>query len=201
MRTLIMLFLLLAVEFPHSYGQKVSRKPETSTKERGLDVAPSAKLAGADELDKIAIEIKRTRSVATEALNCDKQVIRNVLPEIESKFAQRGFTAQESFDASSESWIDIRFYSPLQTDKCMNQKSYLDYVTDLGHLNFRTAPDHADIELELKNLNKTTTYGKWYEPKTYNVKYTKDGYEPFERQCTVLKGQRTDCYAELKKKP
>lgn len=200
MRTLIMLFLVLAVEFPYPYGQKMSRKPETGSKERVLDVAAPATLTGADVFDKTAIEIKRTRStVATEALNCDKRVIRNVLPEIKSKFEQRGFTEQESFDASTESWLDIRFHSPLQTDKCMNQRSYLDYVTDLGHLVFRTAPDKANIELERQNLNQTTTYGKWYEPKTYSVKYTKDGYEPFERQCIVVKGQRTDCYAELKK--
>jgi hypothetical protein len=195
MKTVISLVLLLALGAICTEGQDERNKPKAKAKKK-----PAA--AQGFSFSESAKEIRVNRpEVRGKALDCDTTIILSALPEIKSQFAEKGFTEKDSFAAALDGWKLVRLESPLQGDRCMHRASFQQFTVSLGRLVFRTTPDHADIEVRGKPpINKQTLHSIWYEPRTYQVKYSKEDYEATELECTVLKGESTDCYAELKKK-
>jgi hypothetical protein len=145
-------------------------------------------------------EIKaRHPRIPSEVLVCDETIVSTALPEIKTKFAARGFTEDEFKAAALDGWKIVRNESPLQTNRCMHSGSFQQLTLNLGRLVFITIPDKAEIGVGGNPLDKQTKFSHWYQPKTLRVKYSKEGYEPVEIDCTVVEGTSTDCYAELKK--
>jgi hypothetical protein len=155
-----------------------------------------------DALNITSLKIRENvPTISDSTLQCDRAVVVETLPAIKSKFAENGLEEDDALDAVNEGWMEVRFRSRLSPSKCMVQSSFQQYVGDLGKMIFRTTPDHAAIEVGGASLHRETSYKKWYPPKTYNVKYTKEGFRSAEKQCEIVKSTPTDCFAELVPNP
>lgn len=192
MKTLILTLFAIAVLSNPSYGQRrtVARKPAAS---------PGAVAYVHENMfKKGAREIKTLRpAVPNETLTCDAGVISSVLPKIKIEFAGKGFTEDDATDAAVDGWKIVRLTSPLQPDRCMHRDSYHQLTFTLGKLVFTTTPDRASVEVA--EFRGETTTRRWFEPQTYQVKYSKEGYESVELACVVLEGKSNECHADLKK--
>lgn len=166
--------------------------------------APPAKAAVAKDLYTSSLtRIKRRLPDFDDAtVNCDKAVIENTLPAITEKLKSAGFTAEDATEATLNGWENVRLRSALPSTKCMVQKSFQEYVGELGRMHFRSSPSGATIEVDAQPLQQNTDSKRWFEPKEYKVKYTRpDCCLPVETTCKINESAETDCFAELPKKP
>ena len=188
----ILFILLIALGHPSSYGQ---------SKANAKKAAKQTGMLQASAFSESAHEIKTARpEIRNSTLVCDRNVIADVLPDVTTRFVKNGFTEKDSTEAASDGWKIVRLTSPLQPDRCMHKDSFEKLMFNLGKLIFSTTPNEAAIELDGKDLKKWTTHTKWLPPKTYQVKYSKEGYDEIEMSCGVLEGKPTNCHADLTKK-
>lgn len=196
MKTSTLLLLFFTLGCPTHYAQMTAKGKKPAAK-------PSAGSPGfqMDVLKASALEIKAARpQVSSKALACDRSVISEALPKITTQFVDQGFTQMDSTQAVADGWIFVRVSSPLQPERCMHKDSFEKFVGNLGKVVFSSTPSVAAIELDGRDLNRSTTHTKWLPPKTYNVKYSKDGYEDAEITCEAVERKPSECHADLTKK-
>ncbi|MDQ1590863.1 MAG: hypothetical protein QOG71_1490 [Pyrinomonadaceae bacterium] len=164
---------------------------------------PQSTAPAQDEFAATFKEIKWMRpAVKILTLECDKEVIRTTLPEIQKVYAESGLTEDHAQAAALTAWKEVRLTSPLQPNKCMVSASYTAFTLSLGTLVFKTTPGDADITIDGKNIADKTSHSRLFESGIKRkVRFSKPGYAPVEVVCTAVERTSTDCYAELKPAP
>ncbi|HEV2801445.1 MAG TPA: hypothetical protein VGW12_13150 [Pyrinomonadaceae bacterium] len=165
-------------------------------------LSPQPTLPVQDEFAATRREIKGVRPEVPHAtLECDADVVRATLPEIQKAYEASGFK-ENAQTAALTGWKEVRLGSPLQPNKCMVSTSYTAYMLSLGRLNFKTNPGDADIALDGKSMSVKTLHSRLFEADVkHKVRFSKPGYVPVEIECMAVERKETDCFAELKVLP
>lgn len=200
MKNLILMFLLLVAVGSHDVLGQTKKKAATRPASAMSASSPQMTHDYEMMISTTANQIRVARpEVRPEALACDKTIIVDALPSFTQRFAKRGFSASESAEAAVDGWTIVRLTSELPVNRCMHKDSFGKLVFELGKLLLTTTPDAANFEVIDTGVSGKTDRSRWFEPRTYHVKYQKDGYESSELDCVVTKGKATPCHADLKK--